>query len=151
MSALMTWSWRVATLALILVPAIPAPGFAQAAPTVGERVTVDNGAYWNITVPQLQSMLEEKNFPLVNVHVPFQGDLPLTDASIPFDQIAQHLDQLPSDKGAPVVLYCRSGRMSVDAATVLAGMGYTRVYNLVGGFNAWSAAGLPLLPTPVNP
>ena len=149
MRALMTWSSRIALLAVILVPS---PGFAQAASAPeAERVAVANGAYWNVTVPQLQSMLEEKNFPLVNVHVPFQGDLPLTDASIPFDRITEFLDRLPADKEAPVVLYCRSGRMSVDAATVLAGMGYTRVYNLVGGFNAWSAAGLPLSSTPVNP
>jgi rhodanese-related sulfurtransferase len=149
MSTRTTWASRIATLALILAPSA---AVAQAAPApAGERVPVDNGAYWNITVPQLQMMLEQKDFPLINVHVPFQGDLPLTDASIAFDQIAQHLDQLPADKNAPVVLYCRSGRMSVDAATVLAGMGYTRVYNLVGGFNAWNQAGLPLLQTPVNP
>ncbi len=149
MSALMSWSSRVALLAVVL---LPSPAFAQAAPAVqGERVPVANGAYWNVTVPQLQSMLEEKNFPLVNVHVPFQGDLPLTDASIPYDRITEYLDRLPADKDAPVVLYCRSGRMSADAATVLAGMGYTRIYNLVGGFNAWSAEGLPLSTTPVNP
>jgi rhodanese-related sulfurtransferase len=149
MIALLSWSSRIALLALILVPA---HGVAQAAPAaVGERVPVANGAYWNITVPQLQSMLEAKDFPLVNVHIPFQGDLPLTDASIPFDQITQHLDELPADKNAPVVLYCRSGRMSAEAAEVLAGMGYARVYNLVGGFNAWAAAGLPLSSTPVNP
>jgi len=146
MSALMTWSSRIALLSVIL---FPATAFAQA--VQAERVPVTNGAYWNVTVPQLQSMLEDKNFPLVNVHVPFQGDLPLTDASIPFDRITEFLDRLPADKNAPVVLYCRSGRMSVEAATELAGLGYTNVYNLVGGFNAWSAEGLPLLSTPVNP
>jgi rhodanese-related sulfurtransferase len=148
MSVVSTWSSRLAMLALILAPS---SALAQAAPAVGERVEVANGAYWNVTVPQLQTMLQRKDSPLINVHVPFQGDLPLTDAAIPFDQIAAHVDQLPTDKNAPVVLYCRSGRMSVESATVLAGMGYTRVYNLVGGFNAWNQAGLPLLQTPVNP
>jgi rhodanese-related sulfurtransferase len=147
MSAFQTWASRVAMLAVVL---LPSSATAQAGPA-GERVAVENGAYWNITVPQLQMMLERKDFPLINTHVPFQGDLPLTDASIPYDQIVQHLDRLPADKDAPVVLYCRSGRMSVDAATELAGLGYTRIYNLVGGFNAWNAAGLPLLSTPVNP
>jgi len=135
-------------LALIL---LPAPGLAQVpsapAQSVGERKQVPGGSYWDISVEELQTMLQRKNFPLINVHVPFAGDLPLTDASIPFDQITQHVSELPADKTAPLVLYCRSGRMSTEAATVLAGMGYTNVYNLVGGFNAWSAAGLPL----VNP
>jgi rhodanese-related sulfurtransferase len=36
--------------------------------------------------------------------------------------------------------------MSTEASGVLARLGYTRVYNLVGGFNAWRAAGLPMKP-----
>ena len=65
-----------------------------------------------------------------------------------FNEIQNHLDELPADKNAPVVLYCRSGPMSVRAATTLAGLGYTRIYSLNGGFNAWSAAGLPMAPNP---
>jgi rhodanese-related sulfurtransferase len=37
--------------------------------------------------------------------------------------------------------------MSVRAAATLVGLGYTQVYTLEGGFNAWAAAGLPM----VNP
>jgi rhodanese-related sulfurtransferase len=120
------------------------PAASSAEPTIGESVPVSGGAYWNISVPELQTLLSEKDFPLVNVHVPFQGDLPNTDLSIPFDQIGDHLDQLPADRNAMIVLYCRSGPMGVRAATTLAEQGYTRVYNLVGGFRAWSEAGLPM-------
>ena len=132
--------------ALIL---LPASGFGQApdatGQTIGERVAVPGGAYWNVSVPELQGMLaSDGDAPLVNVHVPYQGDIAGTDLSIPFNQIADHLDQLPTDKEAAVVLYCRSGPMSVRAATTLAGLGYTKVYSLVGGFNAWAAAGLPM-------
>ena len=133
-------------LALVILPA-PALGQAAAVtePAIGERVPVQGGAYWNITVPQLREMLADKDFPLVNVHIPFQGDLPDTDLSIPFDQIAEQLDRLPADRDAPVVLYCRSGGMSRQSSTVLAELGYTRIYNLVGGFRAWGEAGLPLI------
>jgi rhodanese-related sulfurtransferase len=133
--------------ALFALMPFPASAFAQSA-TVGERVAVEGGAYWSISVAELQAMrASNRNPSLVNVHVPDQGDIAGTNASIPFREIADHLDELPADKNAPVALYCRSGPMSVRAATTLAGLGYTRVYSLVGGFNAWAAAGLPM----VNP
>jgi rhodanese-related sulfurtransferase len=109
-----------------------------------QTTQVASGGYRNISVAELQAMLEKKDFPLINVHVPFEGDLPGTDATIPFDRITQHLDRLPADRNATIVLYCRSDRMSHEAAAKLARLGYTGVHNLTGGFLAWRAAGLPL-------
>ncbi len=137
-------------LPLFALMLLPTSGFGQApgATAVGERVAVPGGVYWSISVAELQAMRASNGNPrLVNVHVPFQGDIAGTDVSISFREIADHLDQLPSDKDAPVALYCASGPMSVRAATTLAGLGYTKVYSLVGGFRAWAAAGLPM----VNP
>jgi len=118
------------------------PSIASADP--GVAVAVGGGEYRKILVPELQAMLASKDFPLINVHVPFAGDVPQTDASIRYDEIQSHLDQLPADKDARIVLYCRSGPMSDQAAETLVGLGYTDVYSLVGGFNAWVEAGLPL-------
>ena len=111
---------------------------------LGKQVEVGDGAYTEINVDELQSMLESKDFVLVNVHIPFEGDIPDTDVSVPYDQIAQNLDQLPADKDAKIVLYCRSDRMSTIASETLVGLGYTNVYNLDGGMVDWDNAGLDL-------
>lgn len=110
----------------------------------GQDVSVADGEYTDITVSDLEQMLENKDFVFVNVHIPFEGDIPNTDLSIPYNEIDQELGQLPSEKDARIVLYCRSDRMSTIAAETLASLGYTNVFNVEGGMVAWERAGLPI-------
>jgi len=49
------------------------------------------------------------------------------------------IDQL--DRSRPVFVYCRVGRRSLDAATVLEKNKFTVVYNLDGGIIAWKDQG----------
>jgi rhodanese-related sulfurtransferase len=91
-------------------------------------------------------MLKNKDFPLVNVHIPFEGNIPDTDLSIPYDQITEspYLSRLPVDKEAKIVLYCRSGRMSGISAEALVGLGYKNIWNLQGGMVEWEQAGFDI-------
>ena len=109
----------------------------------GEKVSVNGGSYTNINSQQLDALFENKDFVLVNVHIPFAGDIPNTDLSIPYDQIteSQYLSQLPTDKTAKIVLYCRSGRMSQITAEKLVLLGYTNIWNLKEGMVEWEQAG----------
>jgi rhodanese-related sulfurtransferase len=64
---------------------------------------------------------------------------------IPFNKIDGYRNQLPEDKDSRIVVYCMMGPMGSMAAKKLAGMGYTRVFNLQGGMMAWEKIGKSLL------
>ena len=109
----------------------------------GLVVTTVDGSYKNITPVDLDTMLKNTDLILVNVHTPFAGNIADTDLSIPYDQISapENLAQLPADKNARIVLYCRSGRMSAIAAEELVSLGYTNIWNLEDGMVAWEQTG----------
>lgn len=61
--------------------------------------------------------------------------------NIPVEEIGARLGEISQDE--PVVLYCRSGNRSNQAAQILDGAGFTGVYDL-GGINSWQSAGYAL-------
>jgi|ERR671923_831005 rhodanese-related sulfurtransferase len=126
---------------LILVALLAA---CQSNVVTGEKVSAAGGSYQNVTPKELQTMLKNKDFVFINVHIPFAGNIPGTDLSVPYNEIQQNLSQLPADKDAKIVLYCSSGRMSQIATEELISLGYTNVWNLKGGMVDWQQAGFEL-------
>jgi rhodanese-related sulfurtransferase len=112
---------------------------------VGTRVEVEGGAYFDITPRTLKSWLGDKDFLLVNVRVPYVGEIEPTDEFIPLDEIEGRLDAFPR-RDAKIVVYCRSGSTSAKAARTLVRLGYSNVWNLDGGMAAWQEAGYSLAP-----
>jgi hydroxyacylglutathione hydrolase len=50
---------------------------------------------------------------------------------------------VPALGGGPVAVHCKSGYRSMIACSLLERAGHRNVVNVVGGFDAWHAAGLP--------
>ena len=70
-----------------------------------------------------------------------QGHVPGA-AHVSKSYIEQEIEAAAPDRDAPVVLYCAGGIRSLFAAQTLAGMGYTDVASMKGGFQGWKSQGL---------
>ncbi len=130
--------------ALLLAACTSTSAPARENEIIEEGVTINGGTYNDISVHELAAMMEDKDFTLINVHIPFAGNIFNTDLSIPYNVIGVNPDQRLGDKDAKIVLYCRSGSMSSSAANTLVNLGYTNVWNVEGGFRAWKVAGYPM-------
>ncbi|MGM0541954.1 MAG: rhodanese-like domain-containing protein [Pseudomonadota bacterium] len=67
--------------------------------------------------------------------------------NVPVTELSANMNKLPKDKEKPLLVYCLTGARSKRAAGILTKAGYTQVFNLAGGINAWKSAGLPIATT----
>ncbi len=119
---------------------------AGSSAVTGEAIHQGNGGQWtNVTPDRLVQMLQTKDFTFVNVKTPYIGEIDGTDLYIPYDQLKARASQLPQAKGARILVYCRSGAESAIASQTLLDLGYTNVWNLDGGMNAWQSSGRTLV------
>ncbi len=82
-------------------------------------------------------------FQLVDVRTPeeYASGHIAGSVNIPVEELDARKGEISKDEA--VVLYCRSGNRSNQAAQILDRAGYTGVYDL-GGIIAWQAAGYPV-------
>ena len=117
-------------------------------PEMGQEVSVDGVSYRVVSVQELQTMLEDKDFTMINVHIPWQGDIAQTNLRLAYNEIEKNLDQLPQDKDSKILVYCLTSGMAKKAIVSLFNQGYTNLWMLDGGTTAWEEAGLSLQHTP---
>jgi len=91
-----------------------------------------------ISATELKTIISQDDILLIDVHIPEQEHIKNTSLFAPFYKIDDYLEQLPSDKNAAIYLYCKSGPMANWAARTLFDLGYTNIYNLEGGKEAWN-------------
>jgi rhodanese-related sulfurtransferase len=95
--------------------------------------------YQQITqVEAMQMMEDEPDCVIVDVRRPDEfneGHIPGA-INIPNEEITDSMPPALPDKNQMILIYCRSGNRSKEAAQKLADMGYTNVYEF-GGINTW--------------
>jgi len=77
-------------------------------------------------------------FELIDVREPFEYEIARINGAklIPLGEIGERLSELQRER--PIIVHCHSGKRSAQAVGVLQQHGFTNVYNLEGGIDAWS-------------
>lgn len=123
-----------ATTVLLLAAGCVLPAAAQPAAPIN-----------NIDVAQSRDM-QKQGALLLDVREPDEfadGHAPGSKL-IPLGQLQSRVNEIGDFKRNPVVIICRSGRRSMQAASILGQMGFTSIYNVQGGMIAWEKAALPM-------
>jgi rhodanese-related sulfurtransferase len=141
--------WAIAASGIAVLVVAVVVGWSVASTSVGAPGNASDGTvvqavggHWtNVTAAKLTSMLETKDFTLLNVKTPYIGEIRGTDLYIPYTDLKARASELPPDKTAKIIVYCRSGNESAIAAQTLLDLGYANIDNLDGGMIAWTAGG----------
>jgi rhodanese-related sulfurtransferase len=67
--------------------------------------------------------------------------------NVPAAALESQAESLKKWRDKTVITYCDSGVSGAGAARTLAKLGFTKVFNLEGGLNAWIKDNLPLAKT----
>ena len=94
----------------------------------------------NITPEELKQRIESgEELNIVDVREPHEHEeFNIGGTLLPLGQIrAMQVDEIEDLKDKEVIVYCRSGGRSGQAAMILETMGFQNIKNLTGGLLAW--------------
>ena len=112
---------------------------AGQAPTTSPEPTIPS--YTDVTPKEAHEIISQQEVVVLDVRTQEEYDSGhISDALlIPVSELESRLDELnPSDY---ILVYCRSGHRSEEAARILVANNFIHVYNLEGGILQWQAQG----------
>ena len=110
---------------------------------------IASSADWQrVDVEEFDQAIEENESAFlldVRTQTEWEQDGHLENATlIPHSELEEREGELPSEKDTMILLYCRSGNRSQDAAQTLVDLGFTNIIELESGINGWKDAGMPV-------
>ncbi len=96
-----------------------------------------------LTVEEAKEKIDAGGVQFVDVREPheYAAGHAVGTQHIPLNSISSRLNEIAADRD--VVFICQKGQRSALAAEYAAAGGRTRLFNLEGGTDAWTAAGYP--------
>ena len=110
---------------------------------------IASSADWQrVDVEEFDQAIEENESAFlldVRTQTEWEQDGHLENATlIPHSELEAREGELPSEKDTMILLYCRRGNRSQDAAQTLVDLGFTNIIELETGINGWKDAGMPV-------
>jgi rhodanese-related sulfurtransferase len=104
-------------------------------------------SFEDVSVEQFQQLIGKNGAQLIDVRTAEEYENGHLKNALLIDYLAadfktKAFDGL--DKTKPVLVYCASGGRSAKSAKIYKDAGFEKVYNLVGGFKAWSSNNLEI-------
>ncbi|MDH3648636.1 MAG: rhodanese-like domain-containing protein [Saprospiraceae bacterium] len=95
----------------------------------------------NCNVEQFGEYMKRNDAVVLDVRRPDETALGKIEGAVEINVLEEDfVEKLAElDKAQTYLVYCRSGRRSVTACNIMAEQGFGNLYNLEGGYNAWSA------------
>lgn len=101
--------------------------------------------YKNATPQEAKAMITKGNVVVVDVRTPQEWNAGHLAGAVLVDfydaNFESNIKKVAKDK--KVVVYCARGGRSASASEKMTAWGWKNVTNMTGGYQAWSAAGLP--------
>ena len=100
----------------------------------------------SVSALEFEKEIKSDSVQLLDVRTPqeyAEGHIGALNINVQSDDFKE-LAQRELSKDSTILVYCRSGRRSLDAAEILTGLGY-KVVNLKGGIIEWKEDDLPVV------
>jgi len=100
-----------------------------------------NGYFTGVSAEQFKEKLNKKHHMiLLDVRNPDEYEqmrIGIGEKLIPLGQLRKRLEEMPQDKNAEIITWCKISLRGYEAALILQANGYTNVKVLEGGIMAW--------------
>ena len=105
-----------------------------------ESVQPDTIKHQNISVDQFKEMMNDEDIIILDVRTPEETALGTIEGAMTLNVLGKDFEsQIQKlDESKTYLVYCRSGRRSVKACNIMADSAFQNLYNLLGGYTAWS-------------